>query len=163
MKILGIDPGLTHTGWGIITKQGHHLKYVACGTVSTSPKASMTQRLMSLDEAMKRIVHDFQPTHAAMEETFVNVNSKSSLKLGQARGALLLSLAQTGLVVNEYAARLIKKTVVGTGAADKAQIGMMVQTLLPGCREHIADARHDALDALAVAICDASHGMVSSF
>lgn len=158
MNILGIDPGLQHTGWGVISQVGNNLKFLGCGTISTDAKAPMEQRLLALHEGVRKVMDEFKPDISAIEETFVNANNKSSLKLGQARGALLLSLAQSGIPVREYAARLVKKTVVGTGAADKAQVEMMVQTLLPGCRQVEGKIRHDAYDALAVAVCEASHG-----
>ncbi len=160
MIILGIDPGLQHTGWGVISQVGNSLKFLGCGTISTNAKAPMEQRLLTLHEGVRKVMGEFKPDVSAIEETFVNANNKSSLKLGQARGALLLSLAQSGIPVREYAARLVKKTVVGTGAADKAQVEMMVQTLLPACRNIEGKVRHDAYDALAIAVCEASHGNI---
>ena len=151
--ILGIDPGLQHTGWGVIRMEGNNLSFVACGVISPPAKLPLSERLKLLHEGLVAAVELHHPHEIAVEETFVNMNGASTLKLGQARGAILLSLSLTGLQVHEYAATLVKKTVVGAGRAEKTQISMMVQTLLPGC----AKAGADAMDALAVAICHANH------
>ena len=149
--ILGIDPGLQHTGWGVISSRGNQLSFVACGVIHSDPKNPMTGRLRQLHEGIKQVASLYQPQEAAVEETFVNKNNASSLKLGQARGAILLSLSLAGLAVTEYSTNLVKKSVVGTGHADKQQVAMMVKTLLPN-----SDAKGaDAADALAVAICHA--------
>lgn len=149
--ILGIDPGLQHTGWGVVAAHGNQLSFVACGTIHTDTKRQMAERLRQLHDGIKEVVTLYHPQEAAVEETFVNKNFASSLKLGQARGAILLSLSLAGLGCEEYSANLVKKSVVGTGHADKAQVAMMVKTLLPA-----SDAKGaDAADALAVAICHA--------
>ncbi len=149
--ILGIDPGLQHTGWGVIAANGNHLSFIACGTIHPDTKKPMAERLCGLNEGIRKVVTLYKPQEAAVEETFVNKNSATSLKLGQARGAVLLSLALEGLPVAEYSANLVKKTVVGTGHADKTQVAMMVKTLLPASNAEGADAA----DALATAICHA--------
>ncbi|MEQ1706202.1 MAG: crossover junction endodeoxyribonuclease RuvC [Rickettsiales bacterium] len=149
--ILGIDPGLQHTGWGVVAANGNHLSFIACGTIHPDTKKPMAERLYELNEGIKKVVELYKPQEAAVEETFVNKNSATSLKLGQARGAVLLSLALEGLPVAEYSANLVKKTVVGNGHADKGQVAMMVKTLLPASNAMSADAA----DALATAICHA--------
>lgn len=158
--LLGIDPGLTHTGWGVIKASGNQLSFVACGVVSPSPALAMAERLKVLHDEIAKVVALYKPDEAAIEETFVNKNALSSLKLGHARGAAMLALALTGLSVAEYSTTLVKKSVVGTGHADKNQVAMMVKTLLPKSTATKADAS----DALAVAITHAhlrrvmSHG-----
>lgn len=149
--ILGIDPGLQHTGWGIISTNGNQISFISCGTVHSTPKSDMAQRLIQLHDGIKQAISLYKPEEAAIEETFVNKNSLSSLKLGQARGAIMLSIAMHGLSVAEYSTNLIKKSLVGTGHADKQQVAMMVKTLLPSSNANGADAS----DALAVAICHA--------
>lgn len=150
-RILGIDPGLQHTGWGLISSRGNQLSFIACGTIHTDAKILVAERLRQLHDGINKVIEIYQPQESAVEETFVNKNNASSLKLGQARGAILLSLSLTGLSVAEYSTNLVKKSVVGTGHADKNQIAMMVKTLLPA-----SDAKGaDAADALAVAICHA--------
>lgn len=153
MRILGIDPGLEHTGWGIIESAGSRISFVAAGVINTSPKSPIPARLVKIDDELQKVLNIWKPDAAAVEETFVNKNAASSLKLGQARGIALLVPARAGLEVAEYATNLIKKSVVGTGHAAKDQIGLMVRMLLPGCGEHGSDA----CDALAVAICHAHH------
>lgn len=153
MILLGIDPGLGTTGWGLIAAEGNRLSHIANGQISTNAKAPLPARLVELDRALTDILLQHRPDGAAMEEVFVNANPQSTLKLGQARGALLLCVARTGLDVGEYAARLVKKAIVGVGNADKAQVHAMVGRLLPGAK--IAGA--DAADALAVAITHAHH------
>jgi len=153
--ILGVDPGLQRTGWGVISVSGNQLSFVAAGIIATKPDAPSTTRLKTLHDGLQEVILAHRPAAAAMEETFVNKNSASSLKLGQARGALLLTLALHDLAVAEYAANLVKKSVVGTGHAEKEQIAAMVRVLLPGCRNLEAGA--DAMDALAVAITHAHH------
>ncbi|MFZ5664456.1 MAG: crossover junction endodeoxyribonuclease RuvC [Pseudomonadota bacterium] len=149
--ILGIDPGLGTTGWGVIRYQGNRLSHIANGQIRTNAKAPLPSRLLELDTAIAAIVTDHRPDGAAIEEIYVNKNPQTTLKLVQARGGLLLSLARAGLSVGEYAPRLIKKAIVGTGAAEKVQIDAMVQRLLPG----VQIAGPDAADALAVAITHA--------
>ena len=153
MIILGLDPGLGTTGWGVIVAQGNRLSHIANGQISTDPKMPLAERLVTLDRALTDVILEHKPDAAAVEEVFVNNNPQSTLKLGQARGVILLGAARGGMTVAEYAARLVKKTVVGTGAADKIQIQAMLKILLPGAK--VAGA--DAADALAVAICHAHH------
>ncbi len=153
MILLGIDPGLGTTGWGLIAAEGNRLSHIANGQISTDSKASLPSRLVELDRALTDIILQHRPDGAAIEEVFVNVNAQSTLKLGQARGALLLSAARAGLEIGEYAARLVKKAIVGVGNADKAQMHAMVARLLPGAK--IVGA--DAADALAVAITHAHY------
>jgi len=153
MIILGIDPGLGTTGWGVIAADGNRLSHIANGQIKTDSKAPVPERLVALDAALADLMLQYRPDGAAVEEVFVNTNPQSTLKLGQARGICLLAVARTGLVVGEYAARLVKKAIVGTGAAEKAQIHAMVARLLPGVK--ISGA--DAADALAVAITHAHH------
>ena len=153
MLILGLDPGLRHTGWGIITAAGNRLSHVADGAVHSDGKAPLAERLVALYRQLGEILDRFRPDEAAVEETFVNKNPASTLKLGVARGVVLLAPAERGIAVAEYSANLVKKSVVGAGHAEKAQVQMMVRRLLPGCT--LASA--DAADALAVAICHAHH------
>lgn len=159
IRILGIDPGLTHMGWGIIEKSGHDLRFIACGTISPKAKQPIAARLKTLHDELQRICDLYKPNVAAIEETFVNTNSKSSLTLGNARGAILLSLSIAGLEINEYAARLVKKSITGSGRAEKEQVEMMVQTILPACRPSDGEKNHraDTYDALAIAITHANH------
>ena len=151
MLILGLDPSLTCTGWGIVAKAGNRLTHIANGQVRTDPAASLPDRLVTLDRELTDVILAHRPDFAAVEEVFVNKNPQSTLKLGQARGVCLLAAARAGLPVSEYATRLIKKAIVGTGAAEKAQVQAMLKVLLPGAR--VAGA--DAADALAVAIAHA--------
>lgn len=153
MLLIGIDPGLGTTGWGVIIAHGNRLSHVANGQIATDPKAALPDRLLTLDNALTDLLLTHKPDHGAVEEVFVNANPQSTLKLGQARGVALLALARSGLQVGEYAARLVKKSVVGVGNADKAQVHAMVSRLLPGIK--IVGA--DAADALAVAITHAHH------
>jgi crossover junction endodeoxyribonuclease RuvC len=153
IRILGIDPGLRNTGWGIIEAHGSRLSFVACGRVCSETGASMGERLRQLHAGLAQVITAHAPMEAAVEETFVNRDPQSALKLGQARGVALTVPALAGLVVEEYAANLVKKTVVGNGHADKQQIAMMVRVLLPTSAANSADAA----DALAVAICHAQH------
>lgn len=153
MRLIGFDPGLLNTGWGVIDVDGNRLRHVADGAVHTSPKATLSDRLVQLHAGLQEVIAEHKPEEAAVEETFVNKNPVSTLKLGQARGIVLLVPALAGLYVAEYLPNLVKKTVVGSGHAQKEQIQMMVKTLLPGAQ--IATA--DAADALAVAICHAHH------
>lgn len=155
MRILGIDPGLVKTGWGIIECRGNALTYIASGLIRTRADDALYLRLLSIDRGLEAVIAEYAPQTCAIEETFVNRNPASALKLGVARGAAFLAPARAGLEVAEYPANLIKKSVVGTGHADKKQIGMMVRTLLPKA----APETEDAADALAIAICHAHHGM----
>ena len=149
--ILGLDPSLSCTGWGVIRAEGSRIAHVANGQVPTDPKAPMAERLAMLHAALAEVIATHRPDRAAAEEIFVNKNPQSTLKLAQARGAVLATCGRAGLVVNEHAARLVKKSVVGTGGADKTQVQAMLKILLPGTM--ISGA--DAADALAVAIADA--------
>ena len=151
--LLGLDPGLGCTGWGLIAAQGNRLSHVANGQVRTDPAMALPERLVRLYSQLGQVLAEHRPEGAAVEEVFVNENPQSTLKLGQARGVVLLAAARSGIIVGEYAARLVKKAVVGTGSADKAQVRAMVARLLPGAK--IAGA--DAADALAVAITHAHH------
>ena len=151
MLILGLDPSLSCTGWGIVAKSGNRLSHVANGHVRTDPAASLSERLVTLDRELTDVILAHRPDCAAVEEVFVNKNPQSTLKLGQARGVCLLAAARAGLEVSEYATRLVKKAVVGTGGAEKAQVQAMLGVLLPGVK--LAGA--DAADALAVAIAHA--------
>jgi crossover junction endodeoxyribonuclease RuvC len=153
IRILGIDPGLRRTGWGVIEADGNRLVYVACGSAETDDQASLAERLVSLHDALGRVVAEFQPDEAAVEATFVNKDASATLKLGQARGIALVVPAKAGVTVAEYAPNLIKKTIVGVGHCDKAQIRMMLGVLLP----RAAPGSHDAADALAIAITHAHH------
>ena len=151
--ILGLDPGLACTGWGVIRADGNRLSHVANGQCRTPAQATLADRLARLHAELSSVIATHAPDATAVEEVFVNDNPQSTLKLGQARGVVLLAAAQSGVAVGEYAPRLVKKALVGTGAADKAQVHAMVQRLLPGAS--IAGA--DAADALAVAITHAHH------
>ncbi len=153
VRIVGLDPGLRHTGWGVIEVTGNRLHHIADGAIHSDAGLSLAERLRQLFDGLQAVLRVWQPAEAAVEETFVNINPASTLKLGQARGVVLLAPAQAGLPVAEYATRLVKKAVVGTGTANKDQIAMMVKMLLPGCLPQSADAA----DALAVAICHAHH------
>ncbi|MEQ8707648.1 MAG: crossover junction endodeoxyribonuclease RuvC [Rhodospirillales bacterium] len=152
-RLLGLDPGLQNTGWGVIDVTGNRLTHIANGVIKTNGKYAMADRLRQLHEGLQDVLNLYQPDEAAVEETFVNKNPSSTLKLGQARGVVLLAPALAGLPIAEYAANLVKKSVVGIGHADKAQIQMMVSTLLPG----VTFENADAADALAVAICHSHH------
>jgi len=151
IRILGLDPGLRRTGWGVVICSGARLTHVAHGVVTAPEKGGLAERLLVLLDGIAAVIAEHAPDEAAVEEVFVNVNPSSTLKLGHARACALLAPAQAGLPVAEYAARLVKKAVVGTGAADKAQIAFMVRRLLPTAGEATADAA----DALAVAITHA--------
>jgi crossover junction endodeoxyribonuclease RuvC len=153
IRILGIDPGLRRTGWGMIACEGNRLIYVACGTVETNEKLSLAERLVTIHDGLTRIVDEFRPDEAAVEATFVNRDATATLKLGQARGIAMLVPAKAGVMVAEYAPNLVKKTIVGAGHAEKAQIRVMIGVLLPK-----ADPQsEDAADALAIAVTHAHH------
>ena len=151
MLILGLDPSLSCTGWGVLRAEGARLSHIANGEIATDPKAPLAERLLHLHDAVHAVIGLHAPDRAAVEEIFVNKNPQSTLKLAQARGAVLAACARGGLPVCEHAARAVKKSVVGTGAAEKAQVQAMLKVLLPG----VALAGADAADALAVAIADA--------
>ena len=153
MIILGLDPGLGTTGWGVIRKEGNRLSHIDNGEIVTDAKLPLANRLVLLDEKLRAVIDQFCPDYAAVEEVFVNKNPQSTLKLGQARGVILLGAARNGTPVTEYAARLVKKSVVGTGKAEKEQVQAMLRILLPGLKL----AGPDAADALAVAITHAHH------
>jgi crossover junction endodeoxyribonuclease RuvC len=153
MKILGLDPGLGTTGWGLIQAEGNRLRHIANGQIRTATDAPLPQRLAALADQLEQLIAEQRPDAAAAEEVFVNKNPQSTLKLGQARGVVLMCAARSGIDVGEYAARLVKKAVVGNGNAEKVQVHAMVSRLLPGVKV----AGPDAADALAVAITHAHH------
>ena len=153
IRILGLDPGLRRTGWGLIETIGNRLSYVACGSVVTNDKHSLAARLAALHDGLTAVIAAQKPNEAAVEETFVNVDPRSALKLGQARGIVLLVPAKAGLLVAEYAPNLIKKSIVGAGRAEKIQVRKMIAVLLPKA----APETDDAADALAIAITHAHH------
>jgi crossover junction endodeoxyribonuclease RuvC len=150
-RFLGLDPGLRRTGWGVVDSAGSRLAHVANGVIGSDGDKSIAERLVELHSGVLEIIERYRPDAAAVEETFVNKNPESTLKLGLARGAILLAPALQGLPVSEYAPNRVKKSVVGAGHADKDQVQLMVGKLLPG----VAFANADAADALAVAICHA--------
>jgi len=153
IRIIGIDPGLRRTGWGIIDSQGNSLRFIAAGTVRSDEKTDMASRLWQLFEGLETVIHSHQPHEAAVEHTFVNKDASATLKLGQARGVAMLVPARAGLRVGEYAPNAVKKTVIGVGHGDKKQIKTMVKVLMPKA-EFDSD---DAADALAIAICHAHY------
>ncbi len=153
MIILGIDPGLNRTGWGVISAQGNHIKYVACGVATSDPKQEMPERLLHLFNEIKKVVEKYKPDEAGIEETFVNKNALSSLKLGHARAAAMLAISLSNIPVAEYAAKSVKKAVVGVGKAEKEQVMAMIKHILPGANV----GSEDAADALAVAICHCNY------
>ena len=153
IRILGIDPGLRRTGWGLVESEGNRLVHIACGSLETSERAALGARLVAIHDGLIAVIEQYRPHEAAVENTFVNTNAAATLKLGQARGIAMLVPSRAGLEVAEYAPNLVKKTIVGTGHGDKAQIRMMIGVLLPK-----ADPQsEDAADALAIAICHAHH------
>jgi crossover junction endodeoxyribonuclease RuvC len=153
MRLLGIDPGLQKTGWGIIEVQGSKLSYIASGLVKTQASLPLYARLAEIDAGLGKVVEAYDLNGAAIEETFINNNAASALKLGQARGAAMVCVARAGYEVHEYAANLVKKSIVGTGHASKDQMGMMIKTLLPKAGK----LAEDEADALAIAICHSHH------
>ncbi|MBI3434263.1 MAG: crossover junction endodeoxyribonuclease RuvC [Proteobacteria bacterium] len=153
IRILGIDPGLRNTGWGVIACAGNRLSFIACGSVATNAKSSLAERLVALHDGLVRVVDELRPDEAAVEATFVNRDAVATLKLGQARGIALLVPARAGIAVAEYAPNLVKKTIVGAGHCEKAQIRMMIGVLLPKA----TPASEDAADALAIAVTHAHH------
>ncbi len=152
-RIIGIDPGLRRTGWGVVDSDGVRLSYVASGLITAPTDLDLAYRLRELFEGIASVIASFKPQEAAVEETFVNDNARSTLKLGQARGMALLAPAMGGLTVAEYPPNLIKKSVTGAGHAEKRQIEAMIGFLLPKARVESADEA----DALAIAICHANH------
>lgn len=153
VRILGIDPGLQRTGWGVIETAGNRLVFIGAGTIASEKNQPLAYRLLQLAEGLDLIIGSLNPSEAAMETTFVNADGASTLKLGQARGALLVTLSRHGLGVSEYAPNSVKKAVTGAGHADKGQIQAMVTMLLPKAQYDGADSA----DALAIAICHAHH------
>ncbi len=153
IRILGIDPGLRRTGWGVVAVTGNRLTYVACGSIDTDHRTVLAERLVTIHDALARLVTEFRPDEAAVEATFVNRDAVATLKLGQARGIALLVPARAGVPVAEYAPNLVKKTIVGAGHGEKAQIRMMISVLLPKADP----ASEDAADALAIAVTHAHH------
>ena len=153
IRLLGVDPGLRFTGWGVIEVDGNRLRHLADGVIATDGDASVPERLRVLHDGLAALLETWRPAEAAVEETYVNRNGTATLKLGYARGVALLAPALAGIPVAEYGAKAVKLAVVGTGGADKEQVTMMVRRLLPGATLR----RADAADALAVAICHAHH------
>jgi crossover junction endodeoxyribonuclease RuvC len=153
IRILGIDPGLRRTGWGIVEIEGNRLSFLGCGRVETDDKQALASRLAAIHAGLVQVIAQFVPQEAAAEATFVNKDASATLKLGQARGVALLAAAQAGLSVAEYAPNLVKKTIVGAGHGDKAQIRMMIGVLLPKADPET----EDAADALAIAVTHAHH------
>ena len=153
VRIIGIDPGLRNTGWGLIECEGSRLSYIADGWVHSNADAPLAERLLQIHSQLLDVLREFSPEEAAIEETFVNVDARATLKLGQARGAVMLAPAMLGIPVAEYAPNVIKKSVVGAGHAEKDQVKHMVKLLLPRALMKSADS----IDALAIAICHAHH------
>jgi len=153
IRILGIDPGLRRTGWGVIDVDGNRLIYVGCGSVESRDSMPLSERLLAIHEGLRKVMSEHGPTEAAVEQTFVNKDGAGTLKLGQARGVAMLAPAMSGIPVAEYAPNQVKKTVVGAGHADKNQIRVMLGVLLPKAQP----ATPDAADALAIAITHAHH------
>lgn len=153
IRIIGIDPGLRRTGWGVVETLGNSLRFVASGTVRSDDKAALASRLRQLHDGLSAVLHEHMPHEAAVEATFVNKDATATLKLGQARGVAMLVPALAGLAVAEYAPNAVKKTVIGVGHGDKKQIHMMVRVLMP----RASFDTDDAADALAIAICHAHH------
>ena len=153
IRIIGIDPGLRRTGWGIVEIAGNRLGFLGCGSVTTREQDGLAERLLTIHEGLERILDEFKPHEAAVEATFVNKDAKATLKLGQARGIAMVVPARAGVPVAEYAPNVVKKSIVGAGHGDKTQVRMMIGVLLPR-----ADPRSDdAADALAIAVTHAHH------
>lgn len=151
VRVIGIDPGLRRTGWGVVDQEGNAVRFVASGTIRPDDKLPLALRLATVHDGLAEIVREWRPDEAAVEETFVNKDARATLKLGQARGVAMLVPALAGLPVAEYAPNQVKKTVIGVGHADKKQVSMMVKVLLP---KATFDSE-DAADALAIALCHA--------
>jgi crossover junction endodeoxyribonuclease RuvC len=153
IRILGIDPGLRRTGWGVIEIAGNRLGFIGCGSVTSDGDAALALRLLAIHDGLARVLDEFRPDEAAVEATFVNKDAAATLKLGQARGIAMLVPARAGVPVAEYAPNLVKKSIVGAGHGDKTQVRMMIGVLLPKAEP----ATHDAADALAIAVTHAHH------
>ncbi len=153
IRILGIDPGLRRTGWGVVEIAGNGLSFLGCGSVTTSDRDALAARLLAIHDGLMRILEEFKPDEAAVEATFVNKDANATLKLGQARGIAMVVPARAGVPVAEYAPNLVKKSIVGAGHGDKAQIRMMIGVLLPKAEP----SSDDAADALAIAVTHAHH------
>ncbi len=153
IRILGIDPGLRRTGWGVVEIAGGRLAFLACGSVTTNEKDVLAARLLTIYDGLMRILEEFRPDEAAVEATFVNKDATATLKLGQARGIAMVVPAKAGVPVAEYAPNLVKKSIVGAGHGDKTQVRMMIGVLLPKADP----ASDDAADALAIAVTHAHH------
>jgi crossover junction endodeoxyribonuclease RuvC len=153
IRILGIDPGLRRTGWGVVEIAGNRLGFLGCGSVLTDDRAALAERLLAIHDGLMRILDQYRPDEAAVEATFVNKDASATLKLGQARGIAMVVPAKAGVPVAEYAPNLVKKSIVGTGHGDKTQVRMMIGVLLPKADP----ASDDASDALAVAVTHAHH------
>jgi crossover junction endodeoxyribonuclease RuvC len=153
IRIIGIDPGLRRTGWGIVEIAGNRLGFLGCGSVTTNDKDPLSTRLLTIHDGLMRVLDEFRPDEAAVEQTFVNKDAKATLKLGQARGIAMVVPARVGVPVAEYAPNLIKKSIVGAGHGDKAQVRMMIGVLLPKADP----GSDDAADALAIAVTHAHH------
>jgi crossover junction endodeoxyribonuclease RuvC len=153
IRIIGIDPGLRRTGWGVVETEGNRLSFLGCGSVTTDERNDLAARLLAIHDGLMRILEEFRPDEAAVEVTFVNKDAKSTLKLGQARGIAMVVPARVGVPVAEYAPNLVKKSIVGVGHGDKSQVRMMIGVLLPKA-DPTSD---DAADALAIAVTHAHH------
>jgi crossover junction endodeoxyribonuclease RuvC len=153
IRIIGIDPGLRRTGWGIVEIAGNRLAFLGCGSVTTNDRDALAARLLVIHDGLMRILDEFQPDEAAVEQTFVSKDARATLKLGQARGIAMVVPAKAGVPVSEYAPNLVKKSIVGAGHGDKAQVRMMIGVLLPKA-DPTSD---DAADALAIAVTHAHH------
>ncbi len=153
IRIIGIDPGLRRTGWGVVAIAGNALSFVGCGSVTTNDRDALAARLLVIHDGLMRILDEFQPDEAAVEQTFVSKDARATLKLGQARGIAMVVPAKAGVPVSEYAPNLVKKSIVGAGHGDKAQVRMMIGVLLPKA-DPTSD---DAADALAIAVTHAHH------
>jgi crossover junction endodeoxyribonuclease RuvC len=153
IRILGIDPGLRRTGWGMVAIAGNALSFLGCGSVTTDDRDALAARLLAIHDGLMRILAEFQPDEAAVEQTFVNKSGSATLKLGQARGIAMVVPARAGVPVSEYAPNLVKKSIVGAGHGDKTQVRMMIGVLLPKADP----STDDAADALAIAVTHAHH------
>jgi crossover junction endodeoxyribonuclease RuvC len=153
IRILGIDPGLRRTGWGMVEIAGNRLGFIGCGSVTTDDRDTLAARLLAIHDGLMRILDEYRPHEAAVEATFVNKDAKATLKLGQARGIAMVAPARAGVPVAEYAPNLVKKSIVGAGHGDKLQVRMMIGVLLPKANPH----SDDAADALAIAVTHAHH------
>jgi crossover junction endodeoxyribonuclease RuvC len=153
IRIIGIDPGLRRTGWGVVEITGNRLGFLGCGSVTTREQDGLAERLLAIHDGLARVVDEFRPHEAAVEATFVNKDAKATLKLGQARGIAMVVPARAGLPVAKYAPNVVKKSIVGAGHGDKVQVRMMIGVLLPKADPH----SDDAADALAIAVTHAHH------